>query len=176
MKRLIPVLLGSLCVATAFATTYVRVEKDGSKTYSDRPIPGGQPVELSSAQTYSSGSQTQSSSNAPREQALLEQMDDYRYNGCEISPKHDSTFTNPPSVTVSVNMDPSLRPIDTAEVTIDGKPIGPPNATSAVLNPVDRGSHTVSVLVKDRFGKIMCRSTATFHVQRPSLNMPNRKK
>ncbi len=34
----------SLCaVSTALATTYVRVEKDGTKTYSDRPIPGGSP-------------------------------------------------------------------------------------------------------------------------------------
>jgi glutamine synthetase len=44
----------SLAVASiACATTYVRVEKDGTKTYSDRPLPGGQPVELESAQTYS---------------------------------------------------------------------------------------------------------------------------
>ena len=43
MKRSLPVLvLASLCVvSTAQATTYVRVEKDGTKTYSDRPIPGG---------------------------------------------------------------------------------------------------------------------------------------
>ena len=55
MKRSsLVVLLGSLCaVSTALATTYVRVEKDGTKTYSDRPMPGGQPVDLQPAQTYS---------------------------------------------------------------------------------------------------------------------------
>ena len=35
--------------SSVLATTYVRVEKDGTKTYSDRPLPGGQPVELEPA-------------------------------------------------------------------------------------------------------------------------------
>ena len=48
------IFLGSLLAASAaLATTYVRVEKDGTKTYSDRPLPGGQPVDIQPAQTYS---------------------------------------------------------------------------------------------------------------------------
>ena len=54
MKRLsLTLVLGSLIAVTAQATTYVRVEKDGTKTYSDRPIPGGQPIDVQPAQTYS---------------------------------------------------------------------------------------------------------------------------
>ncbi len=54
MKRQsLVLLLGSLCaVSAALATTYVRVEKDGTKTYSDRPMPGGQPIDVQPAQTY----------------------------------------------------------------------------------------------------------------------------
>ena len=51
--RLLLVLVSVAAASAALATTYVRVEKDGSKTYSDRPLPGGQPVELEPAQTYS---------------------------------------------------------------------------------------------------------------------------
>src|SRR5688572_3906768 len=75
MKRHAPfrtgtILLGSLClVSTALATTYVRVEKDGTKTYSDRPIPGGQPVELQSAQTYTAAPAPPTADpNSPAEQ------------------------------------------------------------------------------------------------------------
>src|SRR4051812_36633446 len=54
MKRVsIAVLLVSLCATPVLATTYVRVEPDGSKTYSDRPLPGGHEVDIQSAQTYS---------------------------------------------------------------------------------------------------------------------------
>jgi hypothetical protein len=54
MKRAsLVILLGSLLAASASqATTYVRIEKDGSKTYSDRPLPGGHPVDIEPAQTY----------------------------------------------------------------------------------------------------------------------------
>src|SRR4051812_46503667 len=86
------VLLGSLCVlSTAQATTYVRVEKDGTKTYSDRPIPGGQVVDLQPAQTYSVPA---ASGYTPRSSDSNE-LTDFRYDSCPISPQHDSTFTNP---------------------------------------------------------------------------------
>ena len=63
MKRAVVILLGMLGVAASVqATTYVRVEKDGSKTYSDRPLPGGQPVEIQPAQTYSAPAAPSSSS------------------------------------------------------------------------------------------------------------------
>ncbi len=53
-RALLVIFIGSLLAASAaLATTYVRVEKDGTKTYSDRPLPGGQPVDIQPAQTYS---------------------------------------------------------------------------------------------------------------------------
>ena len=52
MKRWIAVLSLITFATAALATTYVRVEKDGTKTYSDRPLPGGHPIEVPSAQTY----------------------------------------------------------------------------------------------------------------------------
>jgi hypothetical protein len=45
-RQTLALLLGSLCATAALATTYVRTEKDGTKTYSDRPIPGGQPIDV----------------------------------------------------------------------------------------------------------------------------------
>jgi hypothetical protein len=177
MKRTAVILLASLLAAsTAMATTYVRVEKDGSKTYSDRPIPGGVPVEIQSAQTYSSPPQPVVS-NSPREQQLLEQMNDFRYTSCRVSPPNDTQYSNPESVQVSVDLEPGLRVNHKLTLMVDGQPVpgAAGNANSATLTNVARGTHTVSVLVKNEFGKTLCNSTAAFHVQRPSVNAPARR-
>jgi hypothetical protein len=176
MKTLF-LLLGTLCVvSTAVATTYVRVEKDGTKTYSDRPLPGGQPVELEPAQTYSAPQQPatgpRDSSRAPAEQRLLEQMDNFRYSSCKLSPENESTFTNPQSVSISVQLEPNLRPNDVVTLSVDGQVVG--NSLTHLLEPVHRGSHTVLVSVKDSYGREICSARTTFHVFRPSLNMPRR--
>src|SRR5690349_7611157 len=118
MKRL-SLLMASLTLASAaIATTYVRVEKDGTKTYSDRPIPGGQPVELQPAQSYSSPPTPASSSNLTREQQLLQQTDDFKYNSCTLTPANDSTFSNPQEVLISVSLVPMPRPYDLVELTV----------------------------------------------------------
>jgi len=178
MKRtLLVFLVGSLFVAAAaFATTYMRVEKDGTKTYSDRPLPGGQVIDITPAQTYSAPppASTAGPSGVPLEQQLLGQMDNFKYEGCELTPKSDETFTNPERVVVGVTVMPSLRVGDIVDLRIDGTPVGGPTTISHTIQPVYRGSHNVAVQVKDRFGRALCTSSTTFHVIKPSLNSPNR--
>jgi hypothetical protein len=78
---------------------------------------------------------------------------------------------------VGVALSPALRAEDTITVTVDGQPIpGGPNAMSASLTTVYRGTHTVVAVVKNRFGKTLCQATSAFHVLRPSLNSPTRRR
>jgi hypothetical protein len=178
MKRvLFVILLGSLCVApAALATTYVRVEKDGTKTYSDRPIPGGQAVVLESAQTYSAPpAEPQGENGQPREQQLLAQMNDFQYESCAVTPKNDETFTNPEVISVGVETRPGLRMGDRVDLRVDGKTVGNTTSTSYALKLAERGTHTVSVQIKDNYGRSLCHATASFHVHRPSLNSPTRR-
>ena len=177
MKRAFFVIwLSSLCAAQALAETYVRVEKDGTKTYSDRPLPGGQVVEIQAAQTYSAPPPVDpsASSNLPREQQLLKEMDDFRYQACTLTPKSDETFTNPENVTIGVMLQPNLRPGDLVDLRIDGTSV-PGNRVSFVMPQPYRGAHTVTVIIKDRYGKTMCSVNSTFHVFRASLNSPARR-
>jgi uncharacterized protein DUF4124 len=175
MKRALVILLGSLAVTSAFATTYVRVEADGTKTYSDRPIPGGQPIEIQAAQTYSAApNSAQPDSNLPLEQRLLTQMDSFKYDSCTVQPKRDETFMNPESVAIGVQLKPLLRPGDVVDMRIDGTTVGDAATTSFTMRPVFRGTHTVSVVVKDRFGRELCNANSSFHVHQPSLNSPTR--
>jgi hypothetical protein len=177
MKRLLALITLSVATASSFATTYVRVEKDGTKTYSDRPIPGGQPIEIQEAQTYSApSSSAPAASAAPREQQLLKDMGDaFRYDSCALSPPADQTFTNPESVALGVALRPSLRGGDILELRLDGAPVGGRNTMSFVVQPIVRGAHTVSVTIKDRYGRTLCDASSTFHVFQPTLNSPARR-
>jgi hypothetical protein len=178
MKRLPVILLASLFAVTAAATTYVRVEKDGTKTYSDKPIPGGKPIELEPAQTYSSQKPTVTTprSNQPIEQQLLDQLEDFRYMSCDVSPANDTTYVNPERVVVEVRLTPELQSTHTLVLTVDGQPVpGGPNVRNATLTQVHRGTHTVAATVTNGYGQTVCSASASFHVQRPSLNSPARR-
>jgi hypothetical protein len=171
------ILLGSLlAAATAQATTYVRVEKDGSKTYSDRPLPGGQPVDIQPAQTYSAPSTPPATNSArsPEQQEALAAAN-FQYS-CSLTPRADETFQNPESVMIAVQLTPALRPGDLVKFSVDGTPVpNEENATSRVLEYPDRGSHTASVQVADRSGKTVCSTSTKFHVPRAGVNAPGRR-
>lgn len=177
MKRAtLAMLLGSLLAATAIqATTYVRVEKDGSKTYSDRPLPGGQPVEIQPAQGYSAppAPTTPTSVRTPETQAALDAAN-FQYS-CAMTPRTDETFQNPESVTLAVQLTPPLRPGDMVNFALDGTTVpNQDNRTSAQLQYPDRGAHTASVQVTDRSNRAVCSSSTTFHVLRTGTNSPQR--
>jgi len=175
MKRSsLVILLGSLLATTvAVATTYVRVEKDGTKTYSDRPIPGGTPIELEPAQTYSAPSSSASSATGTPEQRALAQAADFRYSGCALTPRYDETFHSPERVTVALELTPRLRPGDRVTLTLDGSPLGE-GGTSATIEMPDRGAHTVNAQVVEPSGRAVCQASTVFHVMRPTLNSPAR--
>jgi hypothetical protein len=178
MKRSLPIIvLGSLCaVSTALATTYVRVEKDGTKTYSDRPLPGGQPLDLQPAQTYSAPTpRLPATSSVLREQQLLEQYENFKYQRCGVTPENDVTFQNPEEVKITVVTEPALRSTDVITLTVDGLPVGGSNTLSYTMSPVYRGTHTVGVTVRNISGQVLCNSTSSFHVMRPGLNSPARR-
>jgi|KBSSwiStaDraftv2_1062776.scaffolds.fasta_scaffold211359_2 hypothetical protein len=176
MKRAFTI-FGSLLIASvaAQATTYVRVEKDGSKTYSDRPLPGGQPVDVQPAQTYSApATPAPSNPSLSREQQEVLDAANFQYQ-CAISPRPDETLQNPESVTIGVQLSPSVRPGDQMKFSLDGAPVSNEQNASSVTVPFpDRGSHTASVQVTDRSGKSLCSTSATFFVQRSGLNSPAR--
>jgi hypothetical protein len=169
------IFIGSLlATSAALATTYVRVEKDGTKTYSDRPLPGGQAIDIQPAQTYSApAAPSVDRTRPPEEQSVLDAAN-FRYQ-CALAPRFDETFQNPETVTLSVALTPGLRSGDEVKFSLDGSQLqNDENLTSASLTFPDRGTHTATVRVTDRYGKTVCDANTTFHVQRTNLNSPSR--
>jgi hypothetical protein len=177
MKRLSVLFVSLVAASVAMATTWVRVEKDGSKTYSDRPLPGGQPMEVQPAQTYSAPKNpdnTSSTLGQTAEQRALAGIDDFQYSSCSLSPANDETFTNPESIEVRVSVEPSIRPGDSVNLVVDGR-AADPYEMSVILQMPDRGQHTGSVTLKDTYGRVLCRASVSFNVIRPSVNLPGRR-
>jgi hypothetical protein len=176
MNRFVVILVCTMFTASAaIATTYVRVEKDGTKTYSDRPIPGGHPIDIQPAQSYSAAPASSGSANLPREQQLLQEADTFNYERCTLAPANDSTFNNPEEVNISLSTVPLLRPYDLVSLTVDGQAVGTPGSTSYRMSPVYRGTHAVAATITNRAGRVVCSASASFHVLRPSLNSPARR-
>lgn len=161
-------------VGPALGTTYVRVEKDGTKTYSDRPLPGGQPIEIQPAQSYSAPAVPPADTNRPREERELMDAANFKYTVCSLSPRSNETYTNPQSVNVALSLTPPLRAGDDPKISVDGTVVNAAGSLNATLEQPDRGSHNVTAQVVDRFGKLLCDTSTIFHVQRSSLNSPTR--
>jgi hypothetical protein len=166
------VFLASMAAASAaLADTYVRTEKDGTKTYSDRPLPGGKPVVLESAQTYSAPAV--SDPTRPLEVQSLEQAANFQYSSCTLQPANDQTLQNPEFVTISLSTSPPLRSTDSVNISVDGSRQEGGRQSVQITQP-DRGSHTANVEVVDTSGRTLCSASTTFHVQRTNLNSPTR--
>ena len=142
-------------------TTYRWVDSQGVVHYSDTAQPGAQVIHVPGAQTYHSPpTRPTDPVDSPLARATQSAA-----RSCEISqPVAEASFFAPDSVAVSVS--PSLQSGDQLAVTLDGTPLG--SGGSFQIQAPDRGAHTVSAMVRDVAGKLVCQSAITFYVQRPS--------
>jgi hypothetical protein len=148
-------------------TTYRWVDAQGVVHYSDTAQPGAQVIHLPAAQTYHSTPTrpTDPVDSPPYGAAQAESRT------CAITaPVAEASFFAPESVTVGVS--PTLQPGDQLAVTLDGAPLGSGGGGSFQIQQPDRGAHTVGAMVRDASGKLVCQSTVTFYVQRPSALSP----
>jgi hypothetical protein len=158
---------------TVAATVYKWVDEDGVVHYSDQPHENAQKVELKAPQTYSA---QKGPSTVPANRPAPPKSSPQAYQSCSISePTNDQVFTNTSTVNAGVNATPTIRPGDTAIVTMDGQRIPGVPATGGqfTITPVDRGTHSIQVVIQDAQGNPVCQSASvTFHVQQPSLLNP----
>ncbi|HKE46224.1 MAG TPA: DUF4124 domain-containing protein [Steroidobacteraceae bacterium] len=174
--RISLIAIGVLLAASAFATTYKWVDKNGVTHYSDTPAPGAEVVNLQSAQTFEAttpGTATSSrTSTAPgAEVPAYTKLDLWK-------PENEETYTNTGNVvTARVRIEPDLRRSHTIWLYLDGKRVdGLPGAgDSFTLQNVFRGTHTLAAVVTDQQGKQLISSqTVTFYMHQASTQAPNR--
>jgi Domain of unknown function (DUF4124) len=170
MRQILFTLMCLGCTVAPGATVYKWVDDNGVVHYSDQPHENAQKVELKASQTYSAPKLPNTPVPRPPEKSAP------YYQSCAIStPENDQVFPNATSVTAGVNVIPAVRPGDSAVVSLDGLrvPGVPASGGQFSISPIDRGTHTIQVVIQDAKGNPVCQSkSVTFHVQQPSLLNP----
>ena len=70
---------------------------------------------------------------------------------------------------------PGVRSGDEAVLLLDGSrvPSFPPGGGSTTINGIDRGTHSLQVIIRDSNGQVVCQSAnITFTVLQPSILNP----
>jgi hypothetical protein len=158
-----------LCVslsASAAATLYKWVDEQGVVHYSDRPQPGAEKIHVNAAQTYKAPpAPTVDTSHKPTPAASYSHV-------AIASPIAEQVFLNTAgSVPVAADVQPALSPGHQLWFLLDGSRVEglSPTSTSATLDNIDRGQHTLAAQVSDAAGNTLITSApVTFYVRIPS--------
>lgn len=172
LKTLFTLLLLAAPLALA-QTVYRWVDENGVVHYSDQPHPSAEKIHVKTIQTYkpqAGAVAPTATSEAPSGQESVP------YKGCAIiDPAEDASYANVESVGISATTDPALQPGDLAFILVDGaSPNGDrPTGLHVNLSPVDRGTHSAQLVVRDGSGNVLCQSPAVhFHVHLTSIQNP----
>lgn len=161
--------LGSGAAFAAIA--YRWVDAQGVVHIQDQPHEGAEEIELGAPQTYHAdpANTSYAARNAPN---ATNNAAAVKFTCRVTQPADDQVLFETESITIAVEVQPSLRSTDHLSVSYDGTQLqaASPGATSFTVSPVDRGEHTVVAVVQDGSSKTLCTSPAvTFNVRQPGL-------
>ena len=171
------ILLSALSgTAASAAPAWTWVDEEGTRHYSDRPVPGAQQVELAGAQAFGSAGRTPRGAAGGSDGAP-----GAAYQSIEVvSPAEQETLWNiGTNLPVQVRFQPALQLGHRYDLLLNGERRNVNTAAPRVtLTDVFRGEHTLQVVVIDAAGAEIMRSPARiFFVQQTSTlnqNNPNR--
>ena len=154
------VLFISLCFPfAALAEVYRSVDEDGNIVFSDEASPGAEKIIIPEPQTMPAldigGSQYKPATKAPQPYtvAITEPVDDA------------AVRDNAGNISVSASVEPGLSSGDRLVIYMDGKEVGTGAAVN--LQNVDRGTHQLRAVIKDKNGRIRKSSkSVSFHMLR----------
>ena len=162
--------------AASAAPAWTWVDADGTRHYSDRPVPGAQQVELSGAQGFGTTARARRTASADGEGATAG-APGAPYQSIEVvSPAEQETLWNiGGNLPVQVRFQPALQSGHRYDLLLDGQRRNVNTATPRVTLPdVFRGEHTLQIVVIDSVGEEISRSPArVFFVQQTSIQNPN---
>jgi hypothetical protein len=163
--------------AASAAPAWTWVDADGTRHYSDRPVPGAQQVELPGAQGFGTTARAPRTVRADGEGGTTG-APGAPYQSIEVvSPAEQETLWNiGTNLPVQVRFQPGLLPGHRYDLLLDGQRRNLDTVVARVTLPdVFRGEHTLQVVVIDSAGTEIVRSAArVFFVQQTSVQNPNR--
>jgi hypothetical protein len=159
-----------VCADVQSADVYKWVDEDGVVHYSDQPVEGAERVEVSTGSQSSPGPAL-----PPPQYDAADDGDEgaqaFSYTALSISsPEAEQTLWNiQGTLSVSLNLQPSLRRGDRIRVYLDGE-LQAADTLQFLLEDVWRGQHNLQAEVLDQSGALMIRSEPIrFFVQQTSV-------
>jgi Domain of unknown function (DUF4124) len=157
-------------VMTAQADVYRWVDKNGNVIFSDQPHPGAEKIEIETLPSYTPVAIPEPVNEEQQEEGDQEVP---RYKVTILTPANDETIRNNAGlVNINAKVTPPLDQDRNDQLTIklDGQTLGEPSTSpNFTLSEVERGTHTVQVVVVDKDKKaIKSSKKITFHLQRVS--------
>jgi uncharacterized protein DUF4124 len=154
-------------VMTAQAEVYRLVDKNGNVIFSDQPHPDAEKIKIDTVPSYTPVAIPEALSEEQQEG----DADIPRYKVTILTPANDETVRNNAGlVNINAKVTPPLDQDRNDQLTIklDGQTLGEPSTSpNFTLSEVERGTHTVQVVVVDKDKKaIKSSKTITFHLQR----------
>ncbi len=154
------------------ATVYKWVDAHGVIHYSDRPHPNATKLSIKGAQTYAPSPPPPADLNAAPP-TPADTRPAHAYSSCRIAqPRDHQMLMNTYHTTAIVRTDPPLFAGNRVQLYLDGRRM--PGNGPAFTFPVYRGQHSLSAVVVNSFGQIVCEtSVVTFYVHQPSIQNPH---
>lgn len=164
--RLIALLWAVVLIAPVFAEeVYKTTDAAGNVIYTDKPSPEAEKIQIQEAQTVPADEAPPFKYTPPAQPAQ-------RYTSLTIvSPANDESLRpEDDSVRVAARLEPQFRGQDTFVLFLDGKEHSSGKSSSFLLNGLDRGTHQVSVKIRDPNGTDLISSApVTFHILKVSV-------
>ena len=156
----------SLIHAAPPTTVYKVIAEDGSISFSDEEQSGAESVQIKPVTTMPAIDITQNKALSPTPKNKLQK--NYYQDLRIISPANNTAFNSGGGIVqVVVQAKPSLRKGDLFELQLDGTVIGSQSDTSFSLSGVNRGTHILTLKIKDRQQKTLKTAVSTITVHRP---------
>ncbi|MBI1731141.1 MAG: DUF4124 domain-containing protein [Gammaproteobacteria bacterium] len=164
--RLITMLMVTVLVAPAVAEeVYKTTDADGNVIFSDQPSPDAETIQIPETQTVPADQAPPFEYKPPAPGAAYTSL-------AIVSPANEQAFRpedEDSGVQVTARVEPRFRGQDSYVLVLDGKEHSSGKSPSFTLTALDRGSHQVSVKIKDPDGKTLISSDPiTFHVLKVS--------
>jgi len=174
MRSLLLIAVG-LLAATAYATDVYRwVDDQGQVHFSDRPLEGGERVEIRPQGKLGTPEFEPRRSRSAAVEESEDSDEAFRYRSLEIlSPSQEEVLWNiEGQLDVSMQLEPRLRQGHSVELLLDGEPVEQlrPGSMQVRLSEVYRGVHVLRASVRDQNGQLLIESQPrTFAVQQTSI-------
>lgn len=142
-------------------TVYKTVDEDGRTIFTDKASEEAEEINIQKLETIENPNPAK---YTPRPKQAEEST--FKYENFVVnSPENGAGIrSNNGNVSISLTLEPTLHAGHKIIISMDGKEVG--SGTSASLQNVDRGTHSISASVVDGSGKQLMSTSSTFSLLR----------